>query len=106
MFERMEIVETIYEIFVEPYYKNIIKQMLTVLVTVGNQEEKPTCQQLTKGLGKRAGDCTQIYVDHPRDRSKPTCLIFVRAHSLDDCKILNDFFTKYAKGRPFKELRQ
>ena len=35
MFELMKITETIYNGVVEPYYKNLLKHMLTVLITEG-----------------------------------------------------------------------
>ena len=35
MFERMEIDETIYESVVEPSYKKILEQILTMMITAG-----------------------------------------------------------------------
>ena len=47
MSERMEIEKSLYGGFLEPHYKNILEQMLTVMVTAGKWWEMPTCQKLT-----------------------------------------------------------
>ena len=50
-------------------------------------------------FGKRR----KIYVDQPTGNSKPTCLIHGPGHSPDECKVLGDFGSKYAKSRPTKD---
>ena len=47
MFECIEIEESIYEVVVEPYYKNLLRHIPAVLVIAGRLEENPTCQILT-----------------------------------------------------------
>ena len=43
------------------------------------------------------------YADHPKDRSKLTCLIYGPVHSSDECKVLGDFCYNYSKIRPTKD---
>ena len=57
-------------------------------------------------MGQCTGKRKQSYVNHPRDRSKPTCLIYGHGNSSDECKLQTDFGTKYVKSRPFKERKQ
>ena len=49
------------------------------------------------------GKCRKRYIDYPKGKSKPTCLIHVPGSSLDECKILGDFGSKYAKIGPNKD---
>ena len=42
------------------------------------------------------------YVDHPKDRSKLTCLIHDPGHSLDECRFSGYFGYKYSKIRSTK----
>ena len=42
------------------------------------------------------------YVDHPKDESKPTCIIHGPRNSSDECKVLGDFCSKYSRIRPTK----
>ena len=46
-----------------------------------------------------------MYVDHPRDRSKLTCLIYFNLPSSEYGKFLNEFGTWYAIISNFKEHR-
>ena len=46
MFESIEIAGSIYEGVVEPYYRNLPGNMLTMLVTEIIREEKPPCHGL------------------------------------------------------------
>ena len=46
----MEIAESIYEVDVEPSYKNVLGQMPTVLVSAGKLEENPPLQLITPRL--------------------------------------------------------
>ena len=53
-----------------------------------------------------AGKFRKRYTDHTKDRSKLTCLIHHPWHALDECKVLGDFVTKYAKVGPTKDSRK
>ena len=46
------------------------------------------------------------YLDHPKDRSKLTCLIHGPGNSSDECNVLGDFGFKYSKIRTIKDYRQ
>ena len=61
-----------------------------------------THSKMSESTGKRR----KRYVYHPKYRSKLTFLIHVPGHSKDKCKVLGDLGTKYAKGRPTKDLSQ
>ena len=56
-------------------------------------------------MGKRAAKHKERYVDCLRYQLQIICLIGVTINSSDQCKVLNGFGTKYAKGRPFKDRR-
>ena len=45
------------------------------------------------------------YVDHLNDRYKLTFLVNGTGHSSDECKVLEDFCSKYSKARPTKDHR-
>ena len=55
-------------------------------------------------MSESDGKCRKIYVDYPKGKSKPTCLIHVSRHSLDKYKVLGDFSSKYAKTRHVNNL--
>ena len=55
-------------------------------------------------MSDSAGKHIKRYLDHTRDRSKQTCLIHGPGHSLDECKFLGDFGSKYFKRRNDKDL--
>ena len=57
-------------------------------------------------MGKHAFKSKKSYVDFPRDRSELTSLIHFHGQSLEQCKLLNEFVTKYAAASTFKEQRQ
>ena len=40
MFKRMEILKTVYETVLEPFYKKLLEKILTMLTTTGKIEEK------------------------------------------------------------------
>ena len=48
-------------------------------------------------MSESAGKCRKRYVDNPKDISKLTCTIHGPGHSSDECKVLGDFVTNYAK---------
>ena len=52
---------------------------------------------------ERAGKRRKIYVDNPKGKSKPTSIIHVPGNSLDEYKVLGDFFYKYPKIRPIDD---
>ena len=56
-------------------------------------------------MSESAGKCREIYLDHPKDKSK-TCLIHGLVNSFDECKVLGYFISKYIKIRPTKDCRQ
>ena len=51
---------------------------------------------ITVNLSKR-------YLDHTKDRSKPICIIHGPGHSSDECKVLGDLGSKYAKSMTTKD---
>ena len=57
-------------------------------------------------MSSSAGKHKQRYIDCPSDRLKLTCLIHDHGHSVEQCKFLNNFGTRYDTRRPFKEIRQ
>ena len=56
-------------------------------------------------MGKHAGNIKQRHIDHPRYRSNLICIIHGNGHSSENYKVLNDFGTRYATSRTYKELR-
>ena len=54
-------------------------------------------------MSEISGKNRKRYVDHPKDRSKPTCLIHGPRHSSDERKVLGDLGSKYAKISPTKD---
>ena len=56
-------------------------------------------------MSEIARNHSKIYVDNPKDRSKPTCLIHVPGHSSYECTILEDLDSEYVKSRPTKYPR-
>ena len=96
MFERMYISESIYEGVVEPYYKQSTKADSTCAGhsrgNIGESASSNTYSAISESSGKRR----KIYVDYPMGKSK-TCLIHGPGNSSDECKVLGDFGSKYAK---------
>ena len=54
-------------------------------------------------MSESAGKYIKRYVDHPKDRSKLTCIIHGPGNSSDECKMLGDFGYKYFGIRPTKD---
>ena len=48
-------------------------------------------------MSERSSKRRKRHVDHPKDRSKPTCLFHIPVHSSDECKVLVEFGSKYDK---------
>ena len=67
MFERMDIAETLYEGYIEHYYKNLLEQMITVMVTEANQRQAAS-SKIYSELGRHAGKRKQRDVYHPSDK--------------------------------------
>ena len=101
----MENAEKDYKGAVEPSYKNLLEQMLTVLATAGKWEENPPDQKITP----RQVNALKYYIKGMyiivRGWSKLTCLIHGPGDSSDECRVLNDFGCNYTNVRPFKECR-
>ena len=55
-------------------------------------------------MSERSIKRRKTYVDHPKDKTKPICLIHSPGNSSDKCKVLGDFGSKYAKSSPTKDL--
>ena len=47
-------------------------------------------------MSESAGKRRKRYVDHWKDRSKPTCIIHGPGHSSDKCRFLGDLSSRYA----------
>ena len=88
MFERMEIYESIYKGVVEPSYKKTTSAYSNCTghgrLKRGEDALSNTYSDISESTGKRR----KIYVDHPRNRSKLTCLIHGHRHSSDESKFL------------------
>ena len=56
-------------------------------------------------MGESSGKHRKIYIDHPKDRYKPTRLIHGPGNSSDECKVPGDFGSKHAISRPTKGHR-
>ena len=80
--------------------------MMTVLVAAGKVQQKPPHETFPQRCVKYSGKRKQNYSDHLRYKSKINCLIHSPGHLSDECKVLNDFGDKYAKGRDFGEHRK
>ena len=55
-------------------------------------------------MSESASKRRKIYVDHPKDISKPKCLMHGPGHSSDKCRVFGDFCSKYDIIRPTKYL--
>ena len=84
----MEISKSIYDCVVEPYNKKPTREDENC---DGNSRKKRghsalsnTYSKMSESTGKRR----KMYVYHPKDGSKLTCLIHGPGHSSDECKVL------------------
>ena len=48
-------------------------------------------------MSDSAGKIRKSYVDHPKDRSKLTCIIHGPGNSSNECKVLRNFGSEYSK---------
>ena len=60
---------------------------------IGEASSSTTYSDINESASKRRKRC----VDHPKDISKLICLICGPGNSSNECKILGDFVTSYAK---------
>ena len=103
MFERMEISESIYEGVVEPLYKNPTRADANCADNSKKKEYAFSSTQPETIVSPEKN--RKWYVNHPKDRSKQTCLIHGSIHSSDECKILEDFGNIYVKISPTKPTK-
>ena len=54
-------------------------------------------------MSENAAKLREIYLDHPKDISKTTCIIHGPGHSSYEYKILGDFSSKYSKNNSTKD---
>ena len=66
---------------------------------IGETASYNTYSNMSDSTNKRR----KIYVNHPQDISKPTCLIYDPGHLSDNFKVLRDFFSNYDKSRPTED---
>ena len=101
MFECMEISKSIYEGEVEPSYKKPTREDANRAVhSRQNTGEDASSWNLPK-KGDISGNSKKRHLDIPTGKSK-ICLIHGPGYSSEECKVLGDFGTKYAKSRPTK----
>ena len=103
MFDRMEMAESIYEGVVEPSYKNSTRTDSNRADHSRKIREEATSSNTYSNMSNIAYKRRKMYVDHPKDRSKPTCIVNGPVNSSDECKILGDYGYKYSKSSPTKE---
>ena len=65
----------------------------------GEAASSTNYSEMIESSGKRRKGC----VDHPKDRSKPTCLAHGPGHSSYGCNALGEFVSKHSKSRPTKD---
>ena len=106
MFEHMDIVESIYKGVVEPSYKKNTREDVNHAGHRILKRGEAASSNTYSDMSERSGKHRKIYIDYPEGNSKPTCLIHGPGHSSDGCKIMGDFFSKYAKTRPTKDRGQ
>ena len=84
MFEHTEIAEYIYEGVVENYYIKTTRADANraghIRKIIGESASPNTYSKMSESAVKRR----KRYVDHPKNRPKPTCLIHVPMHSSDE----------------------
>ena len=103
MFEHIENLEPIYEGVVEIAYKKYTRADANRAGHSRQMRGESTSSKTYSEMIKISGKHKKRYVNHPRDKSKLTCLISGPGHSSDECKVLSDFGSKYTKSRPNKE---
>ena len=88
MFERTEIAESIYKGVVEPYYKKTTREYANCAGHSRKMRGEAASSNTYSEMNESASKCRKRYVEHPKDRSKPTCLIHVPEYSSDECIVL------------------
>ena len=99
----MEIADSIYKGVVEPSYKKTTWEDATCAGHSRLMRVKFDPSNTYSEMSEGSENCRKIYVDYPKRKSKPTCLIHEPGHSSYECKILGDFGSKYVKSRPTKD---
>ena len=56
-------------------------------------------------MSEIAGKCRKRCLDYPKGKYKPTCIIHDPVYYSDECKVLGNFGSKYAKNMPTKDRR-
>ena len=70
-----------------------------IILKIGEAASSNTYPDMSKSADK----LRKRYIYHPKGKSKPTCLIHGPGNSSDECRVLGDFGSKYAKIRPTKD---
>ena len=102
MFERMETSESIYEGLVEPSNKKPTREYANRAGNSRQNRGEASSSWTSPEKVESAGKHRKSYVDRPTGKLK-TCLIHGPGHSSEECKVLGDFGTKYAKSRPTED---
>ena len=97
----MDIAESIYEVVVETSHTKTTKADANRDGHIRLKRGKSALSNNYSEMSKST-EGAKIHADHPKDRPKPTCLIHGPGHSSDECKVLRDFGSRYAKSRPTK----
>ena len=103
MFEYMEFLEYISEVVVETSCKKPTRAYDNhdghSRKIRGEYASSNTYFEISESGGKRR----KKYVDHPKDSSKPICLIRGPVHSSYEFKVMWDYCSKCTKVRPTKD---
>ena len=97
MFERTDIVESIYEGLVELSNKYYTSEYATCYGNSRKKRGEAASSHTYSAMSDSAGKSRNIYLDHPMGESK-ICLIHGPGHSSDECKVLGAFGSKYVKS--------
>ena len=106
MFEHMEISESIYKGVVEPPHKIYTREDSKRAGLSRKRIGESALSNNYSDINKSSGKWRKGYVDHPKDRSKLTCIIHGPVNSSDKCKVLGEFGSRCAKLRPIKDHSQ
>ena len=80
MFERMEIVESIQKVYLEPSYKKTTWSDATRDGHIRIKRGEAASSNTYHDMSVIAGNSRKRYADYPRSKSKPTCLIHCPGH--------------------------
>ena len=102
MFEHMYIAEYIYEVLVEPSYKQSTRKYATHDYHIRKKRGEDASSHNLSTMSEISDKHRKRYVEYTMGKSK-TCLIHGPGHSSDKCKVLWDFGSNYAKKIPTKD---